>query len=75
MRSGSLRPFVPVALRWVSSRGFGVEPSVLPAQVALGHRMSGGVEHDAQGLALVGRTGGRRARAKRAWGRGWAGRP
>jgi hypothetical protein len=25
MRSGSLRPFVPVALRWVSSRGLGVE--------------------------------------------------
>jgi hypothetical protein len=36
-----------------------IEPSVLPAQVALGHRMSVGIEHDAQGLALVGRTGGR----------------
>jgi hypothetical protein len=24
MRSGNLRPFVPVALRWVSFRGFGI---------------------------------------------------
>ena len=30
-------------------RAVEVEPSVLPAQVALGYRMSVGVEHDTQG--------------------------
>jgi hypothetical protein len=30
MRSGSLRPFVPVALRWVSFRGFGAGSAPIP---------------------------------------------
>jgi len=40
-------------------RAVKIEPGVLPAQFALGHRMSVGVEHDADGPALVGRASGR----------------
>lgn len=39
MRSGRLRPFVPVTLRWVSFRGFGVgsapAPTVVEGQVEI----------------------------------------